>query len=88
MTGLGTPDTGELMDTKEVSATTGISEATFKWWRQAGVGPTWFKIGHSVKYRRADVETWIDQQYKQTRNGGGLVNVSRPSGRSSTRRAS
>ena len=43
--------------------------ATLRWWRPNGIGPTSFKIGRRVTYRRSDLENWIEAQ----RRGGGTA---------------
>jgi predicted DNA-binding transcriptional regulator AlpA len=30
--------------------------------RQVGTGPRYLKIGHQVRYRPEDVDTWLEQQ--------------------------
>lgn len=35
-----------------------FSPATLAIWRSQGYGPAYFKIGHSVRYRRADLQAW------------------------------
>ena len=48
----------------EVSAMTGIPEATLRWYRHAGVGgPRSFKLGRRVMYREEDVLAWMQAQY-------------------------
>lgn len=36
-------------------------------WRSAGRGPPFIKCGRLVRYRREAVESWLDQQSRQTR---------------------
>ncbi len=49
----------------EVSAMTGIPEATLRWYRHAGVGgPRSFKLGRRVMYREEDVLAWMEAQYE------------------------
>ncbi len=47
----------------EVSAMTGIPEATLRYWRHVGAGPKSFRLGGRVVYKAADIEAWIEQQY-------------------------
>lgn len=51
---------GEILTTAEVSAMTKIPVATLRYFRYAGTGPGSFRLGRHVKYRRADVEKWLD----------------------------
>lgn len=46
----------------EVGAYLRKSPKTLANWRSRGIGPRWRKAGHSVLYRRADVDKWLDTQ--------------------------
>lgn len=54
----------DLMTLEEVSAATGVAVPTLRYWRHNGTGPTSFKLGRRVRYRRADVEAWVQKQYQ------------------------
>lgn len=49
----------DLLTVHGVAELTGLSEGTFRWWRQVGQGPKSIKLGRRVMYRRADVEKWL-----------------------------
>ncbi|WP_082976153.1 AlpA family transcriptional regulator [Mycobacterium sp. 1165196.3] len=51
----------EILTTAEVSAITKIPAGTLRYFRYAGTGPQSFRLGRQVKYRRADVEKWLDE---------------------------
>lgn len=58
----------KLLSDLQVQAEYGIPRATLRKWRLFGGGPRWRKIsgkvgrpGGCVRYRRADVELFIDQ---------------------------
>jgi excisionase family DNA binding protein len=36
--------------------------ATLRYWRHLGTGPTSFRLGRHVLYRREDVRAWIEAQ--------------------------
>lgn len=58
----------DLMTTADVSKETGVPEATLRWWRHSGgeVGPRSFVLGAKrVRYRRDDVEAWVERSYRQ-----------------------
>lgn len=56
------PDAGgEILTTAEVSAITKIPAGTLRYFRYAGTGPESFRLGKHVKYRRRDVEKWLDE---------------------------
>ena len=54
-----------LMTLLEVSQLLGVPVATLYGWRHRGEGPTGYRIGRHVRYRRAAVEEWIETQADQ-----------------------
>ena len=36
--------------------------ATLRYWRHLGTGPTSFRLGRRVLYRREDLHAWIDSE--------------------------
>lgn len=52
----------ELMTVQEVSELTKVPVATFYGYRTKGGGPRSLKLGRHLRYRRADVEAWINGQ--------------------------
>jgi hypothetical protein len=51
---LGKPD--------EVADYLGVPARTLSQWRYLNTGPRWSKVGRHVRYRWADVESWVDLQ--------------------------
>jgi len=45
---------------------------TLKHWRWQGIGPAYLKVGRRIKYRRNDVEAWLDAQSRQTADSARL----------------
>lgn len=58
------------LSTPQVSAMTGISESTLRYWRQTGTGPRSYRLGRRAVYDAADVEAWITAQKEATSRGG------------------
>ena len=54
-----------LMTLLEVSQLLGVPVATLYAWRHRGEGPTGYRIGRHVRYRREAVEAWIETQADQ-----------------------
>lgn len=52
----------ELMTVQEVSELTKVPVGTFYGYRTKGGGPRSLKLGRHLRYRRSDVEAWIDAQ--------------------------
>ncbi len=51
-----------LLSTAQLAGELGVTAGTLRNWRTAGRGPRGARIGGRVRYRRADVDTWIAQQ--------------------------
>jgi len=63
----------ELMTTSEVSAVLGIPVGTLRYYRSSGCGPASFRLGGRIRYRRAEVLAWVEDQERNSRRGQGLV---------------
>jgi excisionase family DNA binding protein len=59
-----TGTTDPLLDPGEVSTLLGLPVATLANWRCAGKGPPFLRVGRHVRYRRRDVDRWIDAQVR------------------------
>lgn len=55
------------LTTKELADYLGISEATLLLHRVMNTGPAYVKIGRLVRYRRQDVEDWIQQETEKNK---------------------
>jgi excisionase family DNA binding protein len=51
-----------LMTVPEVATYLGVPVATVYAWNSRGLGPKRFHVGKYVRYRRPDVDTWLDLQ--------------------------
>lgn len=51
-----------LWSPQDVSAYTGVPLNTVNKWRWHSKGPPFMHIGKYVRYRKADVEQWLDAQ--------------------------
>ena len=47
------------LTTHEAAEYLRVSERTLIRWRVLRVGPPWAKAGHSVRYRRTDLDAWL-----------------------------
>jgi excisionase family DNA binding protein len=50
----------DLMRTKEASEYVGLGQSTLERFRIKGNGPKYCKLGGAVRYRRADLDTWLE----------------------------
>jgi excisionase family DNA binding protein len=60
------------LTSKQAAKYVGISEAALRLWRSEGRGPRHFKAGEKlVRYRRADLDAWIEARLSAPAAGGG-----------------
>lgn len=57
---LSPPTPTELLNDHEVAAFLNMSVASVRRWRVFRTGPKFVKIGSAVRYRRRDVENWLN----------------------------
>lgn len=58
-----------LLTAEQLAAELGVSPKTLPQWRFKRKGPAYVKVGLLVRYRRSDVDAWLEAQTVQT--GGG-----------------
>lgn len=51
----------QWLDTRTAAALIDISPRGLESMRQRGEGPRYSKVGRLVRYRRADIEQWLEQ---------------------------
>jgi excisionase family DNA binding protein len=59
VTGTGRPE--PLLTPDDVCVRLGIPKNTLYRWRSEGKGPPAYRIGKHLRYRREDVEKWLEQ---------------------------
>lgn len=52
----------QLMTVQELAQYLGVPAGTLYQWRYRREGPPGFRVGRHVRYRRSDVQEWIEQQ--------------------------
>jgi DNA-binding transcriptional MerR regulator len=62
----------EFMTTEDVSTELGIPVGTLRYYRSTGCGPVSFRLAGRVRYRRAEVMAWVEDQERSTRRGEGV----------------
>jgi Helix-turn-helix domain len=62
-----------LVSTKQLSKMWDMPESTLRYWRCAGIGPAYVKLGGRIKYDLADVEAYVraNKQKPSVRAHGG-----------------
>ncbi len=58
----------KLLTTKEVAEYLDIALSTVKQYRVNRTGPVYIKVGPLVRYRKADVDTWLKNKEIQANN--------------------
>jgi excisionase family DNA binding protein len=54
--------TDPLMTTQEVADFLGIPKTTLETWRVRGGGPVALRVGRHRRYRREDVDRWLNER--------------------------
>ncbi len=57
-----------LLSSEEVAKYLGVPLATLRRWRYRSTGPRGIRVGKHVRYRRDDVESWLDAHADQPVN--------------------
>lgn len=57
-------DDSEVMTPVQVAEWLSIPKNTLYAWRSRGKGPKASKVGRHLRYRRSEVERWLDEQAK------------------------
>jgi len=55
-------NTSPFIDEKRLCEELGISSVTATKWRARAEGPPFIKVGRLVRYRRTDVERWLESR--------------------------
>jgi excisionase family DNA binding protein len=54
--------TEELLTQQQLADELQVSVRTLERWRQEGTGPAFVRVGRSPRYRRSDIDAWLDRQ--------------------------
>jgi excisionase family DNA binding protein len=54
--------TQELLTQQQLAHELQVSLRTLERWRQEGTGPAFIRIGRFPRYRRADIDAWLERQ--------------------------
>lgn len=57
----------ELLTLVETSERLRVPAATLRWWRHTSQGPSSFRVGRRVMYKRDVVEHWLEEQAQSDR---------------------
>ena len=59
------PCVDELLTEQEVADYCKVSVRTVKRWRAEGTGPPFLRAGRQVRYRKRDVDAWLESRGQQ-----------------------
>jgi excisionase family DNA binding protein len=54
--------TQELLTQQQLAHELQVSLRTLERWRQEGTGPAFIRIGRFPRYRRSDIDAWLERQ--------------------------
>ncbi len=57
-----------LLTVEDLAEYLGVPVATLYAWRYRRQGPPGFRVGRHVRFRRSDVDDWIEDRIAQTRH--------------------
>ena len=57
-----------LLDNDGAAEVLGVSPKTLPRWRWAGTGPAFLRVGRAIRYRRSDLEAWLDGRFVATKD--------------------
>ena len=52
----------EILNTREAAAYTRLGKPTLERFRLTGEGPRYAKLGGAVRYRRCDLDAWLESR--------------------------
>ena len=58
-----------LLTVQELANYLGVPVATIYAWRYRREGPPGFRVGRHVRFRRSDIEEWLNNQIEEVRAG-------------------
>lgn len=66
--------TSDIFNTREAAAYVRLGKPTLERFRVAGDGPRYCKLGGAVRYRRADLDDWMESRLiRSTSDHAGTV---------------
>ena len=65
------PVDDHLLSLDDLAAFLGVPKRTLYSWRYRGEGPVGYRVGRHVRYRREDIEAWLQQCREADRENTG-----------------
>jgi excisionase family DNA binding protein len=54
-----------VLSARHASSYLGCSESVLRLWRSQGKGPRYFRAGKLIRYRKADLDAWIEARLSE-----------------------
>lgn len=66
------PPAERLLTLPELAAELGVPRSTIFRWRRLGDGPVGIRLGRTLRFRRSDVDAWLDRHVEtfRAKDGG------------------
>lgn len=61
----------DIMDTREAAAYVRLGKPTLERFRISGNGPPYCKLGGAVRYRKVDLDAWLESRLTTSTSSGG-----------------
>ncbi|MDE8651436.1 helix-turn-helix transcriptional regulator [Novosphingobium album (ex Liu et al. 2023)] len=61
----------EILNTREAADYVRLGKPTMERFRISGEGPVFVKLGGAVRYRKADLDSWIETRRVRSTSDGG-----------------
>lgn len=58
----------QFLDTAQAAYELGYSKSSIEGWRSDGIGPEYYKTGRRVRYKKSDLDAYIEAGRVQTRS--------------------
>lgn len=62
----------EILNTREAALYVRLSKPTMERFRLSGEGAHYIKLGSAVRYRKADLDTWLESRRVRSTSDGGV----------------
>ena len=62
--------TEKLLTQQQLADELEVSLRTLERWRQQGTGPAFIRVGRSPRYRRSDIDAWLERQRRSQERVG------------------
>lgn len=63
--------TTDILNTREAAAYVRLGKPTMERFRISGEGPIFVKLGGAVRYRKADLDSWLESRRVRSTSAGG-----------------